>query len=176
MHRLNQWVSDLVSSKGGPRAVLLVGGPGNGKTDAVEGCIEAFDAALGAGGELLERFASEYRVTAEQIPPRKVTIDVTSFPNSAGLGDIATISLVQDATENDPVRHASAEDLLLDDLSDILEPDRPGIFLCCVNRGILASVASLAAASGEHAETESLVSSITAAATSGPNQPPCWPL
>lgn len=176
VRRLNRWVDDLVNGKGGPRAVLLVGGPGNGKTDAVEGCIEAFDAALGAGGELLEAFASEYRVAAEQIPPRKVTIDITGFPESGGLGSIATISLVQDATENDPARHASAEALLLDDLSDLLDPDRPGIFLCCVNRGILASVASLAAASGGHAETERLVSAITAAATSGPNQPPCWPL
>ncbi len=176
VRRLNRWVEDLINGKGGPRSVLLVGGPGNGKTDAVEGCIEAFDEALGARGQLLERFASRYRVAAEQIPPRKVTVDATGFPNSGGLKSIASISLVQDATENDPARQASAEALLLDDLADLLDPDRPSIFLCCVNRGILASVASLAAVSGEHADTERLVSAITAAATSGPNQPPCWPL
>ena len=176
VRRLNHWVGDLVNGKGGPRAILLVGGPGNGKTDAVEGCIEAFDEALGAGGHLQDGFASRYRVAAEQIPPRKVTIDVTGYRNSSGLGSIASISLVQDATENDPARQASAEALLLDDLTDLLDPNRPGIFLCCVNRGILASVAALAAASGGQAETERLVSAITVAATSGPKQPPCWPL
>lgn len=176
VRRLRGWVERLLSGEPVPRALLLVGGPGNGKTDAVEGCIESLDEALGAAGELFTRFGSRYKVREGELPPRKVVVELSGFPNSKSLGSQTSLSLVQDATEGDPTQGSSAEQLLLDDLEDLLDRDRPGLFLCCVNRGILARVASLAVGSAKHAETARLLTSITEAVTSGPRSPSCWPL
>src|SRR5690606_7872139 len=51
--RLREWVKRLAADEPGvPRVVLLVGGPGNGKTEAVETTTEHLDAALGCNGTL----------------------------------------------------------------------------------------------------------------------------
>ena len=73
--RLNKWVDGIVSpsehSKH-PRSILLVGGPGNGKTDAVEGCIEKLDNALGAQNKIFELFTAKYCAGDGELAPRKV--------------------------------------------------------------------------------------------------------
>jgi hypothetical protein len=176
VRRLRGWAEQLVEGVHVPHSLLLVGGPGNGKTDAVEGCIDSLDEALGAEGDLVNRFASQYKVSEGELPPRKVVVDLSGFPNSKLLGSKTSLSLVQDATEGDPSQGSSAEELLLEDLGDILNQDRSGLFLCCVNRGILARVSSLAAVGAKHTETAQLLMTITQAVTSGPRSPKCWPL
>ena len=55
VEKLSGWVESVIAGiPGTPSAVLLVGGPGNGKTDAVEGAIETFDRLSLAGGQLLD--------------------------------------------------------------------------------------------------------------------------
>jgi hypothetical protein len=157
----------------------LVGGPGNGKTDAVESCIEFIDAALGAAGALYRSFAAQYDVAAGQLPPRKVSIDLSTLDVPVPPHLEGPISLVQDATEGDPAVGRPAEELLLDELTDRLDPGRSGLYLCCVNRGILAHAATVAqerAGSSSTDATPMLLSRITAAVTSGPHAPQCWPL
>ena len=176
VRRLRGWVESLLQGESVPRALLLVGGPGNGKTDAVEGCIDSLDDALGAAGRLVKKFESRYTVQEGELPPRKVVVELSGYPNSKSLGRQTSLSLVQDATEGDPSQGSSAEQLLLDDLEDLIDRDRPGLFLCCVNRGILARVASLAVGNAKYAETAQLLTSVTQAVTSGPRSPSCWPL
>ena len=49
--RLQAWASDIAAGKEGtPRAIFLVGGPGNGKTEAVEFTIRELDAAMHLNG------------------------------------------------------------------------------------------------------------------------------
>lgn len=53
--RLGEWATAIPSAVlGSPRVVLLVGGPGNGKTEAVEFTIHSIDAALGLSGVLVQ--------------------------------------------------------------------------------------------------------------------------
>jgi hypothetical protein len=174
--KLRDWANKLVDKGDVPRAILLVGGPGNGKTDAVEGCIESLDAALGAQGSLVERFESQYQVADGELPPRKVVVNTSDLAGTSKLRAHSVVSLVQDATEGDPAEGKSAEELLLADLIDLVDEYRSGIFLCCVNRGILAKVVSLAHENPAYKDSLSLLNAITEAVTSGPEAPKCWPL
>ncbi len=175
--KLHSWVTELISdnSDNTPRAILLVGGPGNGKTDAVEGCIEDFDKAINAKGALTERFAAEYADQADDLPSRK---SIVEFPDLwvSKTGIKSEIHLVQDATAKGAGQNdASPEMLLNDELESILNGKFKGIYICCINRGILANASSLA-----HKENNSplinLINELVKAASGGPSAPDCWPL
>jgi hypothetical protein len=175
--KLKSWVDELVSgeSENTPRAILLIGGPGNGKTDAVEGCIEDFDTAIQAGGVLSERFANQYAIQEGTLPPRKSTVN---FPDlwSSKVGIKSEIHLVQDATEKDTDQsNTSPEKLLNNELDSIVSGDYKGIYICCINRGVLANASSLA-----HKENNlpliKLINELVKAASGGPDSPDCWPL
>src|SRR5690242_16376078 len=61
LHRLRDWVKRVARGEPGtPRVVLLVGGPGNGKTEAVEATAEQLDAALGCDGALVAALSTAY--------------------------------------------------------------------------------------------------------------------
>ncbi len=175
--KLENWVDGIVNGgvENPPRAILLIGGPGNGKTDAVEGCIEAFDNAINANGALTNRFAEQYTTQEGKLPPRK-SIVVFSDLWKSNRGVQAEIHLVQDATEKDTERSSiSPEQLFNDELSSLLSEEFSGIYICCINRGILANAYSLA-----HKEDNKvligLISELVKAASGGPKAPDCWPL
>jgi hypothetical protein len=175
LRRMGVWVDDLVAAvTGTPRTLLLVGGPGNGKTDAIESCIELFDKRLGARGAIFEAFSRQFS-EVKGAPPRRVLVDLRALKIDLPEHLKTSIALVQDATEGDPNK-ASAEELLLAELADRLEPSESTIYLCCVNRGILAHAATIAHGHPRGDEVDSLVTQITRAVTSGPEPLQCWPL
>ncbi|MFZ6040512.1 hypothetical protein ACOV11_08335 [Vibrio natriegens] len=174
--RLSKWVKSVVSGQPStPRAVLLVGGPGNGKTDAVEGCIRQFDKELGADGKLVDIFAKHYLDNIESLRSRIVEVnfqEIASLHSSVA----PVIRLVQDATEKDPQKNnVPAETLLLEELRQVINGDYKGIYVCCVNRGILASTALEANHIGDEQMTDFL-DNVVKAAAGGPSAPQCWPL
>lgn len=173
--RLGDWVKSLVCGEPVPRVLLLVGGPGNGKTDAVEGCIDFFDKELGACGALVGAFAEKYDVS-NGLPPRKVVINLASLGINIPEHLHTSISLVQDATEGDLSHSGSPEELLLKELEASLDSDDESIYLCCVNRGILASTAEISTKSDGLSGVNELLTVITNGVTSSPKSPSCWPL
>jgi len=174
--RLHAWVENLVAGEKVPRAVLLVGGPGNGKTDAVEGCVDFFDNQIGAGGKLTAAFGSKYHVGAGELPPRKTVVDLSSVEDSLPEHLQASIALVQDATEGDSSQSSTPEELLLNELDALVSDKFSGIYLCCVNRGILARTAEIANDRDTHSNVSALLNTITQSVTSSPESPVCWPL
>src|SRR5688572_21725618 len=53
LRRLRTWAADIaIGRPQTPRIVLLVGGPGNGKTEAVEDAIRELETALAIDGEI----------------------------------------------------------------------------------------------------------------------------
>jgi len=173
--RLNQWVTDLVKGQKVPRAILLVGGPGNGKTDAIEGCIEKLDIVLGADGAIRDLFVRAFSPELGKISPRKVVVDLSQVavvPTHLRV----SFSLVQDATEGDPTENASAEGLLLREISDVAQGEGSNIYVCCVNRGILAEASGIAHKNQSPEIVTQLFAQITRAVTSSPDSPRCWPL
>lgn len=174
--RLASWAESIVSDSSQPRIVMLVGGPGNGKTDAVEGCISSLDEAIGSGCGLFQEFAEAYKVHDKSVPPRKVSVSVENL----NLGDtsvpFSSVCLVQDATEGDPGLALSAEVLLLQDLQAALGEAGNDLYLCCVNRGILASAARLAIEDPKYQSLSPIINMITESVTNKPDAPASWPL
>lgn len=174
--RLRAWVSSLVAGDKVPRVLLLAGGPGNGKTDAVEGCIEFFDSEMNAGGKLVEAFASKYDVKGGEFSPRKVVVDLSSIGVALPEYLKVSISLVQDATEDDSSQSMSPEELLLNELDELQNTNHLEIYLCCVNRGILARTAEISQEKHMNNDVSALLTTITKGVTSSPNSLSCWPL
>lgn len=174
--RLKRWASDIVLKSGTPRIVLLVGGPGNGKTDAVEGCIGALDESLGAKDALVSLFEKQFKVDPESLPPRKVRVLTSNLHSNDSVWKFQAIDLVQDATESDPGSKLTSELLFLEDLNEALNLNKETIFLCCVNRGILANASRAASMHDRYKPVAPVLDLITECVTNKPNAPSCWPL
>lgn len=176
VRRLASWATDVVLENGQPRIVMLVGGPGNGKTDAIEGCIYSLDESLGANCGLVDRFAEAYRVEEKSVPPRKVSVSIDSLNLENTCVPFSSISLVQDATEGDSNLGLSAEVLLLEDLQEAIREGSNDLYLCCVNRGILASAARQATEDPKYRSLSPVIGMVTESVTNKPDAPASWPL
>ena len=55
---------------------MLVGGPGNGKSDAIDGCISRFDQKLNADGALIKSFTEAFTCDPNSLPPRRVEVPI----------------------------------------------------------------------------------------------------
>ncbi|MDS1138959.1 hypothetical protein RE432_00830 [Pusillimonas sp. SM2304] len=171
--RLEAWAADVASERAGtPRILLLVGGPGNGKTEAIEHTIKSLDEGLVAEGRLMDGLAALFRPPAGQAVPRVVRVD------AGELGPIARqldLSIVQDASATAGHEGSSAPELLIQELLAQLHGPAGGYYLCCVNRGVLDD-ALIQALDHGLAEARALLEAITRAVSLSANAPSCWPL
>jgi hypothetical protein len=178
MIRLREWAKRFSNGEKVAASILLVGGPGNGKTDAVEGLVEDLDEILNLGGKLFEAFGTQYAGPNADNPPRRVEVDLGSLLSSPPDHLKRRISIVQDATEADPTRRPglSAQDLLLEEFEELANGAGDDIYICCVNRGKLAEACTAAVARNTNESTMSLLAQVTRAVTSSPEADSCWPL
>jgi len=173
LDRLHDWAEAIAKGEPAtPRAVLLVGGPGNGKTEAIESTIMALDRSLEAGGELVEALRSSFFPGDGEPVPRLARASITSGPVKEN--DFA-ISVVQDASTVAGSSGKTAARLLLDELSEMQIDETGCAYLCCVNRGILDDALIEASETGRGA-VEEIVQAITAAISVSADAPTCWPL
>jgi hypothetical protein len=174
LDRLQEWSRDLVHGKPGtPSSILLIGGPGNGKTEAVEALILEIDKELNANGSLVKQFQALFSPPDGSAVPRRAEIQVSGGPRPK---NVATIVLVQDASVADPALPGkTAAALLASDLTSYVL-DRPGVtYIACVNRGVLDD-ALIHAISAGGTPLRKLLEAITTAVSLTPNSPSCWPL
>lgn len=172
VRKINQWSSELVNSPNEvnlPRHVFLVGGPGNGKTDVVEHCVDQFDRELGAAGSLMQQFRDLFETTDGSLPPRRSEVSSGSYSSKSERK--FDFWIVQDATEGD-ANGASAEEALLNDLVQITNSSHNLIYICCVNRGIISELTNL----DKSDEIKNLLDEIIQVSTVGNNTSHCWPL
>jgi hypothetical protein len=172
IERLNAWAENVVAGFTCPRSVFLVGGPGNGKTDAVEGTIRQLGVLLGCPDEIENHFRTEYGKYLDRgVLPRKVVL-------IKKIGRYDGVHLVQDATVRDSqFPDKTPQELLLNDLEEIvLNASSRQLYICCVNRGVLAESISIAA-DGEHrVGTVDFLNQVSYAVTSHPDAVDAWPL
>jgi hypothetical protein len=157
---------------------LLVGGSGNGKTDAVEAYIEALDSACGAQGKLLQRVSKEF-FGDESLPAWMVKFDAQEVdPGNAALDRIGKFSILQDASASrEPSGDAAAR--LADVLEDAVSSSGTSLMLACINRGLLNRVLRKAVSDSEKEHVVSLVKHVALACSEvAPigKPPACWPL
>lgn len=170
LHRLRRWADDLASGQPGvPRIVLLVGGPGNGKTEAVEDTTQGLDTALGCDGALVSALADAYH-PASGIVPRVISIDAGGLSNPSR--DLQ-LHIVQDASVGGTAGRTAAM-LLVQEFDEVIS-DEKSAYLCCVNRGVLDDAMIHAIDSGA-GQSQDLLEQIARAVSLAPDAPSCWPL
>ncbi|MDE3799578.1 hypothetical protein I7G59_19940 [Sinorhizobium meliloti] len=171
--KLQQWCDEIGAGvEAAPRVILLVGGPGNGKTEAIEATMGWLDDALGCEGALVAELARSFRPSEGKVA-RLVSVDAGRLarPGYRGLG----LSIVQDASVVAGSNRRSAAELLLDELDDASSAGTTELYLCCVNRGVLDD-ALIAATEAGRSSSRLLLEKITRAVSLFPNAPSCWPL
>lgn len=171
--RLQAW-SELIGAQDAtaPRVILLVGGPGNGKTEAIETMMGWLDSALGCNGRLVGELARSFSPVSGKVP-RRVDVDMGIL--SAQTRSALRMSIVQDASIVAGAGGRSAAQLLLDELHAATAGDASHMYLCCVNRGVLDDALIVAAQSGE-SRSRLLLETVTRAVSLLPDAPSCWPL
>lgn len=170
--RLGKWCDALASRlPGTPRIVLLVGGPGNGKTEAIEFTIEKLDADFQLSGALVGALKSQF-LREDGSTPRQAIADVSIL--SVGRHPY-NLSIVQDASVRDGNIERSPAELLIEDLRDLVLGTPNQIYLACINRGVLDD-ALIAATDRSEGEVRMVLEAIVRSVGVGLDTPACWPL
>ncbi|RWX60618.1 hypothetical protein, partial [Mesorhizobium sp. M2A.F.Ca.ET.039.01.1.1] len=171
LHRLEAWASAAATSQGDvPHIVLLVGGPGNGKTEAIESTVGWLDTALGANKKLASELGKSFFPPDGTFAPRLVHIDAGAMGTSREL----RLSIVQDASAVVDAPGGQAAQLLLEELEAAQSAPANELYLCCVNRGVLDD--ALIEAIDREKGPRRLLEAITRAVSLAPDAPSCWPL
>jgi hypothetical protein len=109
----------LFPTQGYSKGVILVGGPGNGKTEAIEFAIDALDEALGACGAVRGSAASRFAADDGEPPPRIARVDVSAL---TGGRHAWSLGIVQDASAPDPAAPlVGLAELLVQELQEVLD-------------------------------------------------------
>lgn len=163
--RLREWASAHARrNPSTPRVLLLVGGPGNGKTEAIESTIRWLDEDLGPEAGLVDQLRPQYS------PPDGLVPRVAR----ATLGSGRSLVIVQDATTVIAPETRTAAQLLLAEL-DIALSQPSEAYLCCVNRGVLDDALVEAIDTGA-SDVCALLEVVTRAVGLFPDASECWPL
>lgn len=170
--KLKDWARGLASGEvGTPRILLLVGGPGNGKTEAIESTVRWLDSELGQGEALLEELKRSFFPPPGVAVPRMVRVEAQQRHGGGSL----VLSIVQDASAVVDQGGKDAAELLLDELEQADLAPGNSAYLCCVNRGVLDD-ALIEAIDNERQGPRLLLEAVTRAVSLAPNAPSCWPL
>lgn len=173
LDRLQSWAKSIAAKEvATPKVVLLVGGPGNGKTEAIEFTIHALDAALGLAGALAAEVNSVFSSADGRPAPRLAGIDLSKVTKQKFVGHL---SIVQDATAADVSRSGSPAELLVKELEALIGDPANHFYVACVNRGVLDD-ALILATDGHKAGVRSLLEAIVRSVGLSHQPPMCWPL
>lgn len=173
LSRLETWSRQLAAGvEGIPRIVLLVGGPGNGKTEAIESTIRWLDESLGCNGNLVSELSKAFHPPTGLAVPRLVQVDAG---NLAASDKALRLDIVQDATATAGSEGTTAPVLLIKELGRLLEGPSSHAYLCCVNRGVLDDALIHALDHGLDG-ARALLEATTRAVGLAYDAPTCWPL
>ena len=173
LSRLESWVHRLVTDiPGTPRILLLVGGPGNGKTEAIESTINWLDESFGCNGVLVKELGISFLPQSGCAVPRIVRVNVSDLCSSA---KPLELSIVQDASVVSGSEGKLPASLLIEELNTALDGPDSYVYLCCVNRGILDD-ALIHALENNLKKSQGLLEAITRSVSLTPSAPSCWPL
>ena len=186
IERLHRLAADLVNgTPGTPRWIFLIGGPGNGKSEAVEAFVRELDELAGTAKELVGLVTQKFK--PDPVTPRRIEVLGSELKESAFQGNLRRLIIVQDASAVDEPDQ-NAEDALLEDLEDLIT-DPHGqeiVYLCCANRGLVARARSAVQEKEgfrdlNRSNIPQILTQLLTATGLGPDalavdRPKCWPL
>ena len=187
IERLRQLAKNIATGSTSVRWIFLVGGPGNGKSEAVQDFLTTLDNELECHGRLINTLQQEFASTP--LSQWKVVIEASVVPNlpPSFAQHIGSLIIVQDASASEEPGQDAGE-VLADSILDLLtHPNPQVVFVCCVNRGLLARSLKKAtqdtSRSIEYEEVVGLLKSLIRATslgretlTTNEDRPSCWPL
>ena len=168
-----------------PRYIFLVGGPGNGKSEAVEVFLRELDTLANSQGELINTVAQKFSL--DPISPRRVEITSSELQETILQERIRRLIIIQDASAVDGP-DLIAEDPLIEDLVDLITcpAEEEPVFICCANRGLVARARTAIQTKESFdwfrdPEITELLTELLTATGLGPSalavdRPQCWPL
>lgn len=173
IERLDGWVEQFLQiPASAPRIIILVGGPGNGKTEAIETCIRRLDESMGLSGKLVSTIEKDFMTGSGRPVPRLASASMDRFNPHYNF----TLAVVQDASASeDSAQAKSPAELFLGDLARYAIADTNDIYLACVNRGVLDEAFAIAIDRGD-LEARKLLEQIIRAVGLTSDAPPAWPL
>jgi hypothetical protein len=174
LNRLQGWASSIGDPhRRTPKIVLLVGGPGNGKTEAVEFAIRCLDEALAYEGGLTSALATKFLPTDGSPPPRLAEVPLAIATDAP----LLQLQIVQDASAGDSKvqPYKSPAQLLVFDLAAAIEREDKVVYLACVNRGVLDD-ALIFSIDSENNVVTPLLEQVVRSVGTGPKPIACWPL
>ena len=159
-NKIHEWVDSF--NKNSPRIILLVGAPGNGKTDSLEYLVHRID----------EKYQTNYFESISKLIKqngdllqRKISIQFTEGPFKDH-----ELTIVQDASTGSD--NISSEQCLINDLDYSLNNN--SVYIVCVNRGILAEAVNAAETCNK--EVYRILNRIIQSLTQYITPLPLWPL
>lgn len=171
--RLQDWAKRLpVESASIPRIVLLVGGPGNGKTEAIESTIHWLDSSLDCEGRLIDELSAAFHPSVGFAVPRLVSVNAGRLAKS---NTSLSLDIVQDASATAGHEGSTASVLLIEELSRLLDAPSSTAYLCCVNRGVLDD-ALIHTIDNKLDQPRAILEAVTRAVSLAYDSPTCWPL
>lgn len=171
--RLESWAEQLATGSANvPRVLLLVGGPGNGKTEAIEHTIFCIDERLAASGRLIETLSGAFHPPVGTAVPRVIRVDAGEL---AHVPRSLMLDIVQDASAIAGQSEQSAPELLIQELLALLAAPASHYYLCCVNRGVLDDALIHALDHGLD-DAQQLLETVTRSVGLSSSAPSCWPL
>jgi hypothetical protein len=184
LHRLREVAHDLGQGAPAPRWLFLVGGPGNGKSEAVEQFLSAVDQEFACDGRLIDLLRAQFN--GQKLVPWRVDLSgraLEALPE-AFRRHVGRLVVVQDASASTSPRQDAADILatFLDDLLDLITSPPPlPVFICCVNRGLLARALKAAHDTEAEGAVRDLIQGLIRATALGSDalgerRPSCWPL
>lgn len=172
LERLRAWARDIGGGNAAaPRAVFLIGGPGNGKTESIEYTIRELDTAMGMNGALADELAARFGGTGNAPPGRLVTSRLT-FPEASKVGYISIVQDGSEAVRGDPT---SPAEHLCNDIRSLIRDGDGKVYMACVNRGVLDDALIRSTEAGDVEVTE-LLKKIVQSASMSALGIDCWPL
>jgi hypothetical protein len=171
--KLENWAKQIASGvTDTPRILLLVGGPGNGKTEAIEHTINCIDKELAADNKILDVLTKAFLPTPGKTVPRNVQINAGSFAQPSRKLEL---SIVQDASTTAGHEGKLSPQLFVEELLALKNGQNHQHYLCCVNRGVLDD-ALIYSIENNLTEASYLLESITRSVSLSAKSPSCWPL
>lgn len=184
--KIRQLAVDLVNDTPGvPRWIFLVGGPGNGKSEAVEAFVRELDSLANCQGALANIVARKF--APAPVAPRRVDVARDELPGAILQEKLRGLIIVQDASAVDGPRQ-TAEEPFINDLAELVlsQTGQEPVYICCANRGLVARALSAIQESesftwlNDPLVTKLLTQLLTATGLGpdalGDDRPQCWPL